>query len=295
MTDVRIRLDIAYDGSDFHGWARQPQLRSVQGVLEDALAAVVRHRVQLTVAGRTDAGVHARGQVAHFDLPAANYLALRGHHDRDPHEALVAKLAGYLARGSGVRRHSDIVVYSARRVPPDFDARFSALARHYRYRIADMHAPFDPRTRHFTWWVYRHMELAQMRAAGAVLLGEWDFAALCKPRAKRAPTESSTIRRLTQVDVTRDAEGVIAIDVSADAFCHSMVRSIVGCLVAVGTQRRPVPWMEEVLMSRDRSKAAAVAPAHGLTLMGVDYPEAEAYGTQAARARRVRTRARGRD
>lgn len=288
----RIRLDIAYDGTNFHGWARQPGLRSVQGVLEDALGAVCRSEVALTVAGRTDAGVHASAQVAHVDLPRHIWCQLPGRSAASPEAALVRKLAGYLARGSGARRNSDVVVQRARAVPRSFDARFSALARHYEYRIADLAAPFDPLTRQSTWWVHQHLDAQQMNRAGQVLVGEWDFAALCKPKRDQ---EASTIRRLTQLRVCRKDEGRIAVRISADAFCHSMVRSIVGCLVAVGTGAKDHRWLQDVLASRDRSKAAAVAPAHGLCLIQVDYPPADQFAAQATRARRVRTEFSGRE
>lgn len=288
----RVRLDIAYDGTNFHGWATQPQLRSVQGVLEDALRAVFRTNVALTVAGRTDAGVHASAQVAHFDVPRSIWQALPGRAEVTSPVALVRKLTGYLARGSGAKRNSDVVVRAASEVPDSFDARFSALARHYEYRIADLDAPFDPLRRHTTWWVARHLDASAMQRAGAALVGEWDFAALCKPRRGQV---ASTIRRVRDLRVQRSADHCLIIHIGADAFCHSMVRSIVGCLVAVGSGAREVQWLEEVLHSRDRSRAAAVAPAHGLCLVGVDYPSAEHFAEQAARARRVRTEFQGRN
>lgn len=284
----RIRLDLAYDGSGFSGWAAQPGRRTVQGVLTEALATLLREDVQLTVAGRTDAGVHAAGQVAHLDVSDEAWAALPGRSDRTSEQALLDRLDGLLIRGSGVLRASDVVVRAVRVVDESFDARFAAIWRAYRYRVAEPDA-FDPRTRASTWWVRDELDVAAMGEAAALLVGEWDFAALCKPREG-----ASTIRRLTHAEVMR-ADGAIAIDLRADAFCHSMVRSIVGCLVAVGQGKKPASWLGEVLASRDRSLAAAVAPAHGLTLMAVGYPPQDQWASRQEETRRFRTTAAGRD
>lgn len=275
---VRVRLDLSYDGTGFAGWARQPRLRTVQGTLEEALATVLRHpEARLTVAGRTDAGVHARGQVAHLDLPTDVWLAVRGRMPGTPGEVLVRRLAGVLP--------PDVVVHTAAAAPEGFDARFSALSRRYAYRIADDLARVDPLRRAH---VVRHrvpLDEAAMAAAAAPLLGLHDFAAFCRPRPG-----ATTVRTLDALDVTRPGQGpdagLVVVGVRADAFCHTMVRSLAGALIAVGEGRRPVGWPAELLAGRQR--ASAVAPAHGLTLEEVAYPaDAElAARAEATRARR---------
>ncbi|WP_211489906.1 tRNA pseudouridine(38-40) synthase TruA [Georgenia thermotolerans] len=286
---VRVRLDLAYDGSEFAGWAAQPGLRTVQGVLEDALTTVLRlpAPARLTVAGRTDAGVHARGQVAHVDVPAAAWAAVPGRSDRGPGEALVARLAGVLGRGGSPRGASDVVVRRAVEAPVGFDARFAAVWRRYAYRIADDVARRDPLRRHDVLWHNRPLDVAAMDAAAQQLLGEHDFAAYCKPREG-----ATTIRTLLDLRWRRlpggapDA-GLVVAEVRADAFCHSMVRALVGASLAVGEGRRPVGWPARVLAAGVRDAAVTVAPAHGLTLEEVAYP---ADHELAARARQARAR-----
>lgn len=276
---VRVRLDLSYDGTGFAGWAAQPRLRTVQGTLEAALATVLRHpQVRLTVAGRTDAGVHARGQVAHLDLPVDVWDAVRGRLPGTPGEVLLRRLAGVLP--------PDVVVHRAAPAPAGFDARFSALSRRYVYRIADDLARVDPLRRAH---VVRHrvpLDHEAMAAAATPLLGLHDFAAFCRPRP-----EATTVRTLDVLDVARPAHGpdsgLVVVTVRADAFCHSMVRSLVGALTAVGEGRQPVGRPAELLAGRRR--ASAVAPAHGLTLEEVVYPpDAElAARAEATRARRA--------
>ncbi|MDO4242521.1 MAG: tRNA pseudouridine synthase A [Actinomyces sp.] len=306
---LRVRLDLSYDGGAFSGWAAQPGRRTVEGVLTEALAAVLRHPARLTVAGRTDAGVHAAGQVAHLDVPVGAWQALPGRSGRSPEAALRARLAGVLARetmtshragglGPLPRGASDVVVHGVRVVPADFDARFGALARHYRYRIADALAPREPWRRAQVLWEPQELDVAAMSQAAAPLTGEHDFLSYCRPRAR-----ASTVRTLTAASWLRpplpgggpagptggvDA-GLVVLDVSADAFCHSMVRSLVGACLEVGRGRRPVTWPAEILAARSRQRAAPVAPAHGLTLIGVDYPGDEELAAQAARARVLRS------
>lgn len=274
---VRVRLDLSYDGTDFAGWADQPGLRTVQGTLEAALGTVLRTAPpRLTVAGRTDAGVHARGQVAHLDVDVDTWAAVRGRLPEEPGPALVRRLAGVLP--------PDVVVRSAQVAPEGFDARFGALHRRYVYRIADTPDLVDPLRRA---WVVRHrhpLDTGVMREAASALVGRHDFAAFCRPRPG-----ATTIRTLEVLDVTRPAcgpdTGLVTLTVRADAFCHSMVRALVGALVPVGEGRRAVTWPAELLRSRRRE--AAVAPAHGLTLEEVAYPpDAEL----AARAERTRAR-----
>ncbi|WP_436492368.1 tRNA pseudouridine(38-40) synthase TruA [Actinokineospora sp. HUAS TT18] len=261
---VRVRLDIAYDGTEFSGWARQPSRRTVCGVLEDTLSLVLRHDVRLTVAGRTDAGVHATGQVAHADLPADVDLS-----------TLVPRLARALP--------ADVRVPAIRVVPSAFDARFGALRRHYVYRICDNQAAADPLLRgHVVTWP-RPLDLSALNAASALLVGEHDFVAFCKRR-----DGATTIRELQRLEWTR-SDGLLSAYVSADAFCHSMVRSLVGALLAVGEGRKPVEWPGSMLTATERPSAITVAPAHGLALIGVDYPADEDLAERAEATRKVRT------
>ena len=257
---VRVRLDIAYDGTAYAGWARQPGQPTVQGVLEDALAVVLRLPAPptLTVAGRTDAGVHARGQVAHgefAEVPSVRWL----------NSVLPA----------------DVRVSAVALAPPGFDARFSALSRRYRYRITD--GPVDPLRRHDTLGWPRRLDVAAMNAAAQMLCGEHDFAAYCKRREG-----ATTIRRLIELTLVRDAEGVIEITVEADAFCHSMVRALVGALLAVGEGRRPSAGRRRCSRRRTRLRSARRA-AHGLCLEQVSYPPDGELEARACITRRVRT------
>jgi tRNA pseudouridine38-40 synthase len=264
---VRVRLDISYDGTTLHGWARQPGQRTVQGELELALATVLRHDVDLTVAGRTDAGVHATGQVAHTDLPAALFTE---HQDR-----LLRRLRGVLS--------PDVAVTGARVVTGAFDARFAALARHYVYRLTDADSGPPPLRRADTAAWPRRLEVADMRVAAALLLGIQDFAAFCRRREG-----ATTIRTLLDLDVSRDGD-VIEIRASADAFCHSMVRSLVGALIAVGEGRRPAGWPASLLSLTTRANDVPVAPAGGLTLVRVDYPPDDELAGRALVTRARRT------
>jgi tRNA pseudouridine38-40 synthase len=263
---VRIRLDVAYDGSGFHGWAAQPGLRTVEGELATALATVLRvPEVSLTCAGRTDAGVHARGQVVHADVDALP----------DGPERLARRLNGVLEGDVRVRRASE--------APAGFDARFSALWRRYAYRVADRPEVVDPLRRGQVLAWARRVDEALMNAAALALVGEHDFAAFCKRREG-----ATTVRNLIDLRWEREPDGLLVAHVRADAFCHSMVRSLVGCLLAVGDGRRPGEWAAEVLAAARRDSAVAVAPAHGLTLEEVAYPlDAElAARTEITRARR---------
>lgn len=248
---VRVRLDLAYDGTDFAGWAFQHDQRTVQGELERALATIARRDdlPRVTVAGRTDAGVHARGQVAHIDLPGA--LA------DDP--LLLRRLNGLLPLDVRVRRVSW--------APAGFDARFSGLSRTYRYRVADSPVAVDPLRRNDTLAWPRPLDLDALRAGSAGLVGLRDFAAYCKRREG-----ATTIRTLLRLEWDRLDDGVLVATVQADAFCHSMVRSLVGALLAVGEGRRPVDWPASLLTSAARASEVVVAPAHGLTLEAVGYP-----------------------
>ncbi|WP_197058369.1 tRNA pseudouridine(38-40) synthase TruA [Modestobacter caceresii] len=264
---VRVRLAISYDGTALHGWARQPGLRTVQGELELALATVLRVDVDLTVAGRTDAGVHATGQVAHADLPGDLFTS---HQDR-----LLRRLRGVLS--------PDIAVTSAEAVTADFDARFSALARHYVYRLTDADAGPPPLRRADTVGWPRRLDVGAMQAAARLLLGQQDFAAFCRRREG-----ATTIRTLLALDVQRDGD-LVEIRASADAFCHSMVRSLVGALGAVGEGRRPAKWPSSLLSRSERANDVPVAPAGGLTLLRVDYPDDAGLAARAVVTRAKRS------
>jgi tRNA pseudouridine38-40 synthase len=265
---VRLRLDIAYDGTDFSGWAAQPGRRTVAGVLLEALDKVAAPS-GLTVAGRTDAGVHAGGQVAHVDLPAADWAALA--------PTLVRRLAGLLP--------DDVRVRAATAVPDTFDARFSATFRRYEYRVTD--APFgaEPLRRRDTLAWPRRLDLDRLNAAAAGLVGEHDFAAFC-----RRKENATTVRALTRLDWRRDPDGVLVATVQADAFCQQMVRSLVGAMLVCGDGRRPPSWPATQLALRERSSEVTVAPAHGLTLVAVGYPDDPAgYAARSALTRNRRT------
>lgn len=247
---TRLRLDLGYDGTDFSGWASQPGRRTVQGELEEALSRVLREPARLTVAGRTDAGVHAAGQVAHLDVSADTWGTLQ--------ESMVRRLAGVLP--------ADIRVRSIAPAAAGFDARFAAIWRRYAYRIDDSRWGGQPLRRRDTLARLRPLDDEAMAAAATRLLGEHDFAAFCRRREG-----ATTIRELQRLDVVRSAH-VITVTARADAFCHSMVRSIVGALLAVGEGRKRPDWPGGLLPSRERVSGVAVAPAHGLTLLEVAYP-----------------------
>lgn len=260
---MRLRIDLAYDGGAFHGWATQPGLRTVQGHLDAALATVLRlDRIDTVCAGRTDAGVHARGQVVHTDVA-------------ELHPQLQRRLNGVLP--------ADIRVRRVAQAAPGFDARFSALWRRYAYRIADRPDLVDPLVRsHVLVWE-RELDLDAMNQAAVHLLGQQDFAAFCKRREG-----ATTIRTLLDLRWTRSPEGLAVADVRADAFCHSMVRSLVGCLLAVGEGRREIGWPAEILAVTSRDPSVVVAHAHGLTLEEVAYPADDELASRAVTTRAKR-------
>jgi tRNA pseudouridine38-40 synthase len=266
---VRIRIDLSYDGTGFSGWAAQPGRRTVEGVLAETLGHVLRLPAapRLTVAGRTDTGVHARGQVAHADLPDAVWAA---HAD-----AARRRLARALP--------PDIRVRVIGPAPDGFDARFSALWRRYAYRVCDDPAAADPLRRHETLWHPRGLDLAAMNAAAGTLTGEHDFAAFCRRREG-----ATTVRALRRLDWRRDDDGVAVACVVADAFCHNMVRALVGALLAVGAGSRPPSWPSAVLAAAVRDPAVRVVPPHGLCLEEVRYPAPGQLAARAALTRRVR-------
>lgn len=275
---MRLRLDIAYDGTHFRGWARQPGLRTVQGALEDALARILGGEPRLVVAGRTDAGVHATGQVAHLDLDDAQQTRLAAS-TRGSDTAVTA-----LARrvGGALGAYADVAVTATALAPEGFDARFSAVWRRYVYRIADRRSGYDPLRRHDTTTVRTELDAEVMDAAAESLRGLHDFAAYCKPRP-----EATTIRTLLDFGWRRDDGGVLVATVRADAFCHSMVRALVGGCVAVGEGRLGVTDLAAIRDRGARVPEVKVLAARGLTLTEVGYP---ADDQLAARADQTRAR-----
>jgi tRNA pseudouridine38-40 synthase len=267
---VRVRIDLSYDGTAFSGWAAQPGRRTVEDVVAAALGRVLRLPAppKLTVAGRTDAGVHARGQVVHVDLPGVVWAATA--------DRVVARLASALP--------ADVRVRAAGPAPAGFDARFSALWRRYAYRVCDDEGAADPLRRHETLWYFRRLDLSVMNEAARSLLGEHDFAAFCRRREG-----ATTIRALRVLDWHRDGDGTAIATVVADAFCHNMVRSLVGALLAVGEGRHPPGWAAAVLAAAVRDPAVRVVAPHGLCLEEVGYPPPGELAARAAETRTVRT------
>lgn len=268
---VRVRLDLSYDGTAFSGWAKQAGgRRTVQGEIEDALRTVTRSgetTYELTVAGRTDAGVHARGQVAHVDLP----VELWDEHQ----EKLLKRLAGRLGK--------DVRVWGVAEAPAGFNARFAALWRRYVYRVGDRAGGVDPLLRNHVLWHDWELDVDVMDAAAKSLVGEHDFAAYAKKREG-----ASTVREVLDFGVRRRLDGIVEIEVRADAFCYNQVRSMVGALLFVGDGHRGVEWPRRVLDARVRDSAVHVVRPYGLTLEEVAYPADELLAERQLLARRVR-------
>lgn len=286
---MRVRIDLAYDGSAFSGWAAQPGLRTVQGEIESGLATLFVHDGEdpprVVVAGRTDAGVHATGQVLHVDLDADRLAALArpgrgGATERSalsPVEVLARRLGGIAGRDG------DIVVHGASLAPAGFDARFSPVWRRYEYRVADGRAPRDPRRRHDTLAVRDTLDVDAMNRAADALLGLRDFGAFCKPR------EGATTVRTLQEYAWREAhDGVLVATVRADAFCHSMVRSLVGAAIAVGRGALDVDTLVAARDAAARTSLFPVVAPHGLTLVEVGYPPDDELAARAEQTRAKR-------
>lgn len=279
---MRIRLDIAYDGTHFRGWAVQPGLRTVQGVIEQALARIVGSEVRLIVAGRTDAGVHASGQVAHVDLDEAQWARVQTRHGQaavDPAGSLARRIRGILGE------YPDVTVSRTSLAPEGFDARFSAVWRRYRYRLADLTVGYDPMRRNDTTHVRTRLDAQRMDAAAHRLIGLHDFAAYCKPK-----DDATTIRTLLDYRWHRDHDGVLIGEVRADAFCHSMVRALVGACAAVGEGKLEVDDVARLRDELTRTSAFKVLPARGLTLAEVGYPADELLASRAEQTRARRDR-----
>lgn len=273
---MRIRIDLAYDGTDYSGWAAQPGLRTVEESLSVALGTVLRSDPpRLTVGGRTDAGVHARGSVAHADVDPTAWAQLPGRSDRPPHVAAVTRLAGVLP--------PDIVVRAVTSVPEAFDARFSAVHRRYTYRICDRPSTLDPLRRRDTVRHKRPLDVAAMDEAARRLTGLHDFAAFCKKREG-----ATTVRTLLGYSWERGADGILTGTVAADAFCHSMVRALVGSVIPVGEGQQGTDWPAQILAAGVRDARVTVMPAHGLCLEEISYPPEAQLAARAERARAVR-------
>ena len=264
---VLVKVSVGYDGTGFSGWAAQPGQRTVEGVLSEALGRVLRmpEAPRLTVAGRTDAGVHASGQVAQLAVP--------GHLWADNGPRLVHRLGGVLP--------ADVRVFTAEPAPEGFDARFSALWRRYSYRLCDDPALADPLDRHRTVWYFKSLDVDAMNRAAVTLLGEHDFAAFCRRREG-----ATTVRALRRLGWRRD--GILVGEVVADAFCHNMVRALVGALVAVGEGRQGTDWPARVLAAGARDPGVRVMPPHGLCLEEVGYPPAGELAARAEATKRLR-------
>lgn len=297
---LRVRLDLAYDGGLFSGWALQPGLVTVQGVLEEALLMLLRRPARLTVGGRTDAGVHARGQVAHVDLTRREWEDMARGRRADPADAFVRRLTGTVnrvltegvtGRGRSVRNSVPaVVVRAARAAPAGFDARFSALWRRYSYTIADTTAGQDPLRRHTTLWHPAPLDVGLLDAGAAHLRGMQDFAAFCKPREG-----ATTIRELQRYAFTRGSDGVITATVQADAFCHGMVRALIGSTLRVGSGELPPEWLAARLAARLKDARSVLAAAHPLVLEEIAYPDDDdvAHRAGLTRARRTPEHLRG--
>ena len=246
----RLRIDLAYDGTNFSGWAIQPDRRTVQACIEEAISKIARVNVETIVAGRTDAGVHATGQVIHVDVPEEMGIDDLGY-----------KLNRIL--------DEDVRINGIEIAPPAFHARFSALRRYYEYRILDENKVIQPMARLNTASWYRPLDMDLMNRASALLLGTHNYAAFCKYREG-----ATTIRTLETYQWRRDGEGVLVADVVADAFCYSMVRNLVGAIVCVADGRKDPEWITTLLEDKERVSDSLVFPARGLTLYKVDYPDA---------------------
>ncbi|CAM8640699.1 TruA Pseudouridylate synthase [Candidatus Planktophila versatilis] len=249
----RLRLDIAYDGTHFFGWATQPGHRTLQDLIEEAISRISQTNIDSIVAGRTDAGVHATGQVIHVDVPDAMF-------ERDlTYLDLRYKLNRILDEDVRIMKVSD--------APQGFHARFSALRRYYSYKILDNNDVIAPLSRHDVASWYRPLDADRMNEASALLLGHHDFAAFCKFKVG-----GTTIRTLEKYEWHRSDEGLLVADVVADAFCYSMVRNLVGAVVCVADGRQSPAWIAQLLANKERVSDSLVFPARGLTLYQVDYP-----------------------
>jgi tRNA pseudouridine38-40 synthase len=270
MSDAvtRFRLDIAYDGTEFSGWAVQRDQRTVQGELQRVLTHLAGQGIELTCAGRTDAGVHARGQVAHLDAHATEQLNVDRINSALP---------------------DDIRVLAVAEVTTDFDARFSALWRRYSYTVCDDPRGPDPLRRRHQLDVGRQLDIDAMRHAAEALVGEHDFTSFCKIKE-----HGTTVREILSLAWEREVDPrtgmtTAVMHVTADAFCHSMVRSLAGALIPVGEHRKPIEFPKTALEMHAREAGVTVMPAHPLVLEEVGYPPASEWAVRQQRTRTLRT------
>jgi tRNA pseudouridine38-40 synthase len=249
----RLRVDLTYEGTNFSGWAKQPNERTVQEEVEKALSMITQTKVATIVAGRTDAGVHAKHQVIHTDLPAQtdiNNLSFRLNQILD----------------------ADIRVLTAQWAPDNFHARFTAISRTYQYKIIDAGKVTAPLDRHDSTEWFRPLDIELMNSGSNLLLGVHDFFAFCKFREG-----GSTIKNLLTFNWYRDEKDVVICEISADSFRYNMVRNLVGAAVCVGEGRFKPEWMFDTLKNKERIPDSYVFPAKGLTLISVQYPPVEQY------------------
>ena len=279
---LRVRLDLSYDGGPFSGWALQPGRRTVQGVLEEALHMLLRRSVRVTVAGRTDAGVHARGQVVHLDLTEAEWQGLPRGHELDPAVAMQRRLRGALSRILGDLTGA-VEVRRISLAPEGFDARFSALWRRYSYRIADGPALWDPLGRYSILWHKNPLDVSLLNEGASKLLGLQNFLSFCKPREG-----ATTIRELQRFEFARAEDGVIVATVQADAFCHNMVRALIGSALYVGEGVEEPGWLYERLLAQKRDAKSILAAPHPLVLEEVAYPSDDELLARAVLTRALR-------
>ncbi|MGP7814250.1 tRNA pseudouridine(38-40) synthase TruA [Glutamicibacter soli] len=275
---IRMRMVLGYDGAAYNGWARQPNVTGVQQLVEEALETLIRRRVRVVVAGRTDAGVHARRQVVHLDLTQEEFDGLPRRSPLAPGPALVRRINGILGRQDGA-----VWVHEAEVAPEGFDARFSALARRYSYRIADGIERWDPLTRHLTTWHREPLDVEAMNREAQTVLGRHDFLTYCKPRP-----EATTIRTLQEFSFTRTEDGVILAHLKADAFCHNMVRALIGAAMMVGDGREQPGFLASRLEEMVRDSKTKLAHPRALVLEEVYYPNADQLAARALQTRAKR-------
>lgn len=275
---IRMRMVLGYDGAAYNGWARQPNVTGVQQLVEEALETLIRRRIRVVVAGRTDAGVHARRQVVHFDLTQDEFDALPRRAPLAPGPALVRRINGILGRQDGA-----VWVHEAQVAPDGFDARFSALARRYSYRIADGLERWDPLTRHLTTWHREPLDVEAMNKEAQSVLGRHDFLSYCKPRP-----EATTIRTLQEFTFTRGEDGLVLAHLKADAFCHNMVRALIGAAMMVGDGREQPGFVAKRLEAMVRDSKTKLSHPRALVLEEVYYPDDEQLAARAAQTRAKR-------
>lgn len=259
---MQLVVNCAYNGAKFHGFARLPQIYTVQGEIERAFSCILRRKIEIVCAGRTDAGVHAKDQYVNFALTEQECRLI---------QADAPAFSQHFKRASNALLSDDIVIKKLYLAADDFSSRFSACSRLYRYRI--MMGPTKPvYTASFAWWQKKQLDLEAMRQALVYLIGEHDFSSFCKARSALGKNTVRTVMKLDIIPEIYFDEELVCIEIQANAFLHSMVRTIVGSLVEIGLGNRPSCWMCEVLEARSRTAAGANAPAQGLSLWKVEYP-----------------------